>query len=134
MLTTPLAAAADSPLIRKKLGERQALALAGDAVIIDAHAEPMVDAVMVLAQSKPGVLAWMDKAEDVAPYLMLAQVGASMVKALVQNHLSPDQRLADAGRTMVQVRAHRYAAEVERQAQEMGLHPVDVSVPQQRAA
>jgi hypothetical protein len=133
MFTTPLAAAADSSLVKKQLGERQALALAGDAVILDAFAEPMVDAIMLAAETKPGLLAWMDKVEDKAPWLMMAQVGGSLVKALVQNHMSPDPRLAEAGRTMVQVKAARYAAEIEAEAEALGLVP-DVSVPEQRAA
>ncbi|MFF8495186.1 hypothetical protein ACF06O_30660 [Streptomyces albidoflavus] len=127
MVTTPLATAAASPALGKKLGERQALALAGDAVILDAFAEPLVDAVMVAAESKPGLLAWMDKVEDKAGYLMLAQTGAQLVKALVQNHMAPDKRLAEAARTMVQVKAARYAAAIQAEAAALGL---DDPVPQ----
>lgn len=133
MVTTPLAAASDSPVVKKKLGDRQALALAGDAVIIDAFAEPMVDAIIMAAETKPGLLAWMDRVEDKAPFLMMAQVGAQLVKAIVQNHMSPDQRLADAGRTMVKVKAARYAAQIEAEAEALGLVE-DAVIPEQRAA
>ena len=137
MVTTPLAAASDSPVVRKRLGDRQAMALAGDALIIDAYAPPLVDGVMKLAESKPGLLAWMDKAEDVAPYLMLAQVTGQLAKTLIGNHLAPDPNLAAGGRNMAKVRVAKHAAWIEQESRAMGL--VDegqeyIDIPQQRAA
>jgi hypothetical protein len=135
IVTTPLAVAADNSLVRKRIGDRHAAALAGDAVIIEMYTEPIVDLVMFTAQTKPGILAWMDKAEDAAPLIMAAKVFGGLAKALVQNHLNPDERLARAGRTMVQVKAAKYAAAIEAEAAAMGLVDDDVAhIPQQRAA
>lgn len=135
LATTPLSAAASSPVVRRKLGERHADALAGDAVILDAFAEPLIDGVIHLAKSKPGLLAWMDQVEDKAPYLMLAQTGLQAVKAIVQNHMNPDPALARAGRKLAQVRAAQYAAAIEQQAAELGITDENVvTLPEQRAA
>lgn len=134
MVTTPLAAAGYSPQVRDKLGPERAMALAGSAVIIDAHAEPAADALIQLAQSKPGVLAWMDKVEDKAPYLALMQVGFSLGRALVGNFMHPSPELAEAGRKMVEIRAARMAAAIQEEYVGLGLVPDDVDVPQQRAA
>lgn len=134
MLTTPLIIASDNPVVRKKLGERHAAALAGDAVLLDMHVEPAVDVVMLAAQTRPGILAWMDKAEDAAPLLMAAKVFGSLTKALVQNHMNPDERLARAGRSLLKVRAAKYAAAIEAEAAELGLVDDGPGIPEQRAA
>jgi len=126
MLTTPMVGAADSPGVRKKIGERRALGVMGLAVLIDAHAEPAAEAVYVMSQTKPGLLAWMDKVEDKAGLLMLAQVGVSFARAAVQNFMQPSEELAQAARDMVAAKAQRYAAAVQEQ--------YEAAVPQQRTA
>jgi len=119
----PLVALSSSPVVQKKIGASQADALAGDALILDQFAAPLADGLIMLSQAKPGVLSWMDTVEEKAPYLQLMMVGIQMTKALVGNHLRPDPRLAEAGRTQMQLKAQAMAAEVERQAREAGVHP-----------
>lgn len=121
LIVTPLAGASMSPFLAKRLGERQTNALAGDAVIVSSFAPHLADGLIVLGQSKPGALAWLDTVEEKAPYLMLAQVGVQMTKAFISNHLNPDERLANAGRTLVAMRAAQMAEEIERQAEELGI-------------
>ncbi|MFV6033155.1 hypothetical protein [Streptomyces sp. NPDC056264] len=127
MFTTPIAAATLSPAVKKRLGEKHATALAGDMVIVEAYADPLADAVIQLSQTKPGVLAWMDQVEEKAPYLALLQVGAQMAKAIIGNHMHPDERLASAGRRLAPVRAARYAAAIQEEAEALG-----VEIPEQR--
>lgn len=134
LVTTPLATAGHSPAVQKKLGDRHAMALAGDAVIIEALAPDFVDGVLLLADRKPGILAWMDKAEDAAPAILMAKAAATMVKALVQNHMNPDPGLAHAAGTMVKVKAARYAAAIEQEAAALGLVDDEPGIPEQRAA
>ena len=135
MLTTPMAVAGHSPAVRKRLGERHATALAGDAVIIEATAPDFLEGVLMYADRKPGILAWMDKAEDAAPAIVMAQAGFNMVKAIVQNHMNPDEGLAAAASTMTKVKAARYAAAIEQEAAALGIVADDEPViPEQRAA
>jgi len=93
----PLAGASKSDGVAKRIGPKHAEALAGDAAIISHYRDPLVNGVMILAQSKPGVLAWMDSMEEKAPWLILAKVGIEMGNAIVRNHLTPDERLAEQG-------------------------------------
>lgn len=120
-LVAPLAAASMSPFLAKRLGARQTNALGGDAVIVSTFAGPAADGAIVLSQSKPGALAWLDTVEEKAPYLMLAQVGVQLTKALISNHMNPDERLANAGRTLASMKAAQMAEEIERQAAELGV-------------
>lgn len=120
-LVTPLAGASLSPFLAKRLGERQTNALAGDAVIVSTFAPSAADGLIVLSQSKPGALAWLDTVEEKAPYLLLAQVGVQMTKAIIGNHMNPDARLANAGRTLASMKAAQMAEEIERQAAELGV-------------
>ena len=121
LLVTPLAGASLSPFLNKRLGERHANALAGDAVIVSSFAPHLADGLIVLGASKPGALAWLDTVEEKAPYLMLMQVGLQMTKAFVGNHMNPDERLANAGRTLASMKAAEMAEEIERQAAELGV-------------
>lgn len=121
LIVAPLASASLSPFLAKRIGERQTNALAGDAVIVSSFAPHLADGLIVLGQSKPGALAWLDTVEEKAPYLMLMQVGVQMTKAFVGNHINPDERLANAGRTLVAMKAAEMAEEIERQAQELGV-------------
>lgn len=133
MFTAPVPALADSPMVRKRIGDRHADALPGDAVILEALAPDFVEGFMMMAERKPGLLAWMDKAEDAAPALVMAKAGLTMVKAIVQNHAHPDPQLAAAGRKMTQVKAARYAAAIEKEAAALGLVD-DADIPEQRVA
>lgn len=126
MVTMPLAGAARSPVVRKRLGENQAMALSGDAVILQSYAPHLADGLLALSQTKPGVLNFLDTMEGKAPYLMLAQVGMQMAKAMVSNHIHPDARLAAAGQTMAQIRTAQMAEQIEREARAMGIDPTQV--------
>lgn len=133
LVVTPLAGLSASPQIAKRIGESHTDALAGDAVIV-AHFMPSVaDGLIMLSESKPGVLSWLDTVEDKAPYLMLAQVGLQVAKALVENHAAPNPSLAAAGRTMVQIRLAQMAAQIEEEARAMGI-PTEVPNPAEDAA
>jgi hypothetical protein len=120
-LVTPLAAASQAPLVKSRVGPKHSQALAGDAVIVAHYSAPTADALIVLSQTKPGVLAWMDKVEDSAPYLMLAQIGAQMAKAVIDNHMRPNPELNKAGLNMARIRAVQMAEEINRQAEAMGV-------------
>lgn len=115
LLATPLAAMSQAPAAVAKLG-RHADALAGDAFIISHFAGPVADGLIVLSKTKPAALSWLDKTEENAPYLLLAQAGFQMAKALVENHMRPDPQLAKAGRNMVQIRMAQMAAVVNAEA------------------
>jgi len=120
-LVNTLVAASVAPFIHNVIGNRQAEALAGDAVIISHFAPALADGLIVLSQTKPGALSWLDSVEEKAPYLLLAQVGINVAKAFVGNHVSPDARLNAAGRTLMQIRAAQMAARIEQEAADMGM-------------
>jgi hypothetical protein len=144
LLTTPLAAASQSVWVRERLGEKQAVALAGDAVILDACAGDIVDGVIAYADHKPGLLAWMDKAEELAPSWALIQALGKVTVALAKNHASPDPKLAAGARSMLGVKALAHAREMQRIESEMlaaaEAEQADIErrtaalVPEQRAA
>ncbi|MEH0582554.1 hypothetical protein QBA54_50860 [Streptomyces sp. B21-108] len=131
--TASIAKLADTRLVRAKLGEKHADALVGDAVIIGAVASPVLDGVIMYAEKKPGLLAWMDKAEEAVPALLIFKGLSTMAAAIVQNHLDPNPDLTHAGRSMVRLQAARYAAAIEAEAAALGLVD-DVDIPEQRAA
>lgn len=109
-ITTPLAALSKSDAVAKRIGEKQADALAADAYIIDAHKEGLVTGLIYLSQTKPGVLSWLDTVEEKAPWMMLAMVGVQIAQAIATNHMSPNNDLATRGRNMAQQKAEAYAA------------------------
>jgi len=129
VVVTPLAGMSASPLLEKRLGKKQTDAFAGDAVIVSHFAPSLADSLIVLSQTKPGALAWLDSVEEKAPYLMLAQVGIQMTKAFIGNHMNPDPRLAESGRTLVRMKAAQMAQAIEDEAAAMGI-PTEVPVPQ----
>lgn len=131
--TASVAKLADTRLVRAKLGEKHADAVIGDAVIIGAVASPVLDGVIMYAERKPGLLAWMDKAEEAVPALLIFRGLSTMAAAIVQNHLDPNPDLTHAGRSMVRVQAARYAAAIEEQAAALGLVD-EPGIPEQRAA
>lgn len=129
VVVTPLAGLSASPMLEKRLGKQQTDAFAGDAVIVSHFAPSLADSLIVLSQTKPGALAWLDQVEEKAPYLMLAQVGIQMTKAFIGNHMNPDPRLAESGRTLVRMKAAQMAQAIEDEAAAMGI-PTEVPVPQ----
>lgn len=134
-VTAAVAKGADSKPVRAKLGDRHAGAIMGHAVILQAVAPDILDGVIMMAEKKPGLLAWMDKAEDAAPALLIAKGLATVVVAMAQNHVNPSEELEHAARSMVKIRAQRYAWAIEEEAAAMGLTDDDgPSIPEQRAA
>jgi hypothetical protein len=136
-MVTPLAGLAMSPGISKRFGDKHARAFAGDAVILSAYAPGIAEGLVVLSQTKPGVLAWMETVEEKAPYLLLANVGLQMVKALVENHLHPNEELSRAGGLMMQMKLSEMAAGIEAAAAEMGIQQDEeptVRIPEEAAA
>ncbi len=121
LVVTPLASISASPILAKKIGANQTDALAGDAVIVSHFMPDLAESLIVLSQTKPSVLSWMDTVEEKAPYLMLMQVGLQMTKAFIGNHMSPDRELADAGRSLARIKAAQMAAAVQAEADAMGL-------------
>lgn len=120
-ITGPLSALSMSPAIANRFGQDQADALAGDAVIMNEALPALADGLIVLSQSKPGALAWLDQVEEKAPYLLLASVGVQVAKALVTNHLNPNPELARAGRVQAMVRQQEFINAINQQAAEAGI-------------
>lgn len=124
----PLASLSMIPAVAKQIGARQADALAGDALIIS-HFMPMVaDGAILLSQTKPGALAWLDKTAENAPFILLANAGIQMAKALLENHMNPNPELAKAGRALASMRMSRVAEAVQNEARAMGV-PVPDAAP-----
>lgn len=137
LLVTPLASLSASPQIAARFGEKHATALAGDAVILSHFSQPLGEGLIALSQTKPGVLAWMDTVEDKAPYLLLANVGLQMTKAIIENHLHPNEKLASSGGLMLQMKLSEMAQAVEAEAAAMGIYPdtePTVRIPEEAAA
>lgn len=121
MVITPLAGLASAPIVEKRFGAKHATAFAGDSVILSHYMPAVADSLVVLSQSKPGALSWLDSVEEKAPYLMLMQVGLQITKALVTNHMTPDPALAEMGKVQAQMRISEMARAVQAEAEEMGL-------------
>lgn len=121
MIVTPLAGLSLSPQIESRIGKTHADALAGDAVILSHFSPGLADGLIMLSQSKPSALAWLDSVEDKAPYLLLAQVGVQVAKALISNHTTPNPELAHAGRVMAAMKVQAMADEINREADAMGV-------------
>jgi hypothetical protein len=133
-LTAAVANGADSRPVRAKIGDRHAGAVMGHAVIVQAVAPDILDGVILAAEKRPGLLAWMDKAEEAAPALLIAKGLATLTAAIVKNHMHPSPELEHAARSMVKVRAARYAAAIEEEAAALGLVDDGPTIPEQRAA
>jgi len=137
VITGPLAALSMSPLIAKRFGKQQADALAGDAVILTQYMPGLAEGLIVLSQSKPGALTWLDQVEEKAPYLLLANVGVQVAKALVGNHLNPNPDLARAGRLQLAMNQQAMIANIEAAAAEMGIdlnEEPTIPIPTDKAA
>lgn len=128
-IMSPAMAAMSNPGVAKKIGTRRAAGLAGSLVIIDSYIPAYVDQVVTLSQSKPGMLAWMDRLEDSAPYMGLAIVTAQMVKAVATNMMQPDARLAEAARLKARIRAAQMAEAIEAEARRQGVSLVEEPEP-----
>ena len=128
-LISPAMAAVSNEGVAKRLGERRAAGLAGSLVILDGFVPAYVDQVVALSQTKPGMLAWMDRLEDSAPYMGLAIVTAQMVKAIATNMMQPDARLAEAARLKAKVRAAQMAQAVEEEARRQGVSLIEEPEP-----
>lgn len=120
LIEVPLVALSSAPPLRAKFG-KHAEALAGDAVIVHAYAPSLVDVVILAAQTKPKLLAWMDAAETKAPFIMLTQTLLGIGKTMVSHHANPDPALNAAGQTLVQITAKQMIEAMEREAREMGI-------------
>jgi hypothetical protein len=131
--TAAVAKGVDSGPVRSRIGDRHAGAIMGHAVIVQAVAGDFLDGLIMEAETRPGLLAWMDKAEEAAPKLVMAKALMTMGAAMVQNHVNPSPELEHAARSMVRVRAARYAAAIEEEAAALGLTD-EPTIPEQRAA
>ncbi|MGW7281674.1 hypothetical protein ACWGIV_25925 [Streptomyces sp. NPDC054844] len=120
-LLSPAMAATSSPGFAKKVGEQRAAGLAGSLVIVDGFVPAYADWVVQLSQTKPGMLAWMDRMEDKAPYLQGAIITAQLVKAVAGQMMNPDPRLAEAARLKATIRNQQMAAAIEEEAARMGI-------------
>lgn len=133
-LTAAVAKGVDSAVVRSRIGDRHAGAIMGHTVIVQAVAPDFLDGLIMEAEKRPGLLAWMDRAEDVAPKLVMAKALMTVVAAVAQNHMNPSPELEHAARSMVSVRAARYAAAIEEEAAALGLVDEEPTIPEQRAA
>lgn len=116
LFVAPLATVSQVPAVVSKIGIRQATALAGDAFILSQYLPSIADGLILLSKTKPKTLAWMDKAEQNAPYLVLASALIQAGKSLIQNHLSPNPTLATAARNLVATQMNAMAEAVNEQA------------------
>lgn len=121
MLLTPIALAATNPVVERRMGERNACAVAGSVIIVNAYLDPLADALVQLAADKPGMLSWLERTDDAMPYMALLRVGGQMAKALYSNFRAPDPRLAKAAGKYGHMRALQLAAEIEAEAAEYGV-------------
>lgn len=128
LIVTPLAGLSSSPQLATRFGVKQTDALAGDAVIVSTFMPAVAESLIVLSQTKPGALAWLDTVEEKAPYLMLMQVGMQMTKAIVENHLNPSTELAKSGRLQSQMKLEQMAQMIQAEAAAMGI-PTEVASP-----
>lgn len=133
-LTAAVAKGADAAPVRARIGDRNAGAVMGHAVLVQAVAPDILDGVILAAEKRPGLLAWMDRAEEAVPALMIAKGLATLTAAIVQNHMNPSAELESAARSMVKVRAARYVAAIEEEAAALGLVDEQPVIPEQRAA
>lgn len=120
-LLSPAMAATTAPGFAKKVGQQRADGIAGALVIVDGYVPAYADWLVQLSQTKPGMLAWMDKMEDKAPYLQGMILFAQMGKAVAGQIMAPDRRLAEAARLKASIRNQQMAAAIEAEAAAMGI-------------
>jgi hypothetical protein len=108
VLVMPLVALSAVPTVQARLG-KHAQALAGDAALIHHLAPSIADGLIMGAQTRPGLLSWMDGAVKNAPYILLAQSGFALAKAVTTNHIHPDPKLALIGGQIMEMRISQMA-------------------------
>lgn len=117
LVVAPLASASQAPILKRRLGDRHTDALAGDAFILASYFPHVADGLILLSKTKPQTLAWLDKAEENAPYLVLASAGLQLAKAVADNHLNPNPEVAKAGRNMAAIHMAQMAEQVNAEAE-----------------
>jgi hypothetical protein len=118
-VVAPLATLSRVPFLKSRIGEKQTDAFAGDAFIVGQYAEPIIDGVIMMSKTRPGLLSWMDKLEENAPMLVLASAVLQAAKALAENHIRPNPAFANAGRNMAMMHMQQMADEINKQAEQM---------------
>lgn len=124
MVVMPLAAASIAPPVVARIGQTQADALAGDAYLLNQYTPAIADGLIVLGQSKPGILRWLDQAEEKAPYLALTMAVVQLAQAVVINHRNPNPAMAQAAREAV-LGAVQEAQEAQNATYDPDGQPVD---------
>lgn len=132
MILSPLATAAEAPFIRKRIGAKQSSAVLGDVFIMNQFLPGFADGLIFMSKTKPATLAWMDKAEENAPMLILASVGLQAVKALIENHIRPNPTFAQAGKAMATAKLQQLADAVNAAAGQAV--PAEPTIDFERAA
>lgn len=123
LVVAPLASASQVPFLASKIGAKQADALAGDAFILAHYFPGIADGLILLSKTKPATLAWLDKMEQNAPYVVLANALLQAGKAIAGNHINPNPSLASAGRSLAAIRMQAMADAVNAQAAAMRQGP-----------
>jgi hypothetical protein len=118
---SPAMAAVSTPAAAQRLGRKRADGLAGSLVILDGFVPAYVDQVLVLSQSKPGMLRWMDTMEEKAPLMTLGIITVQALKAIATNMASPSAELAEAARLKARVRAAQMAQAAREEAAKLGV-------------
>lgn len=118
-LVTPLASASQTPFLINRIGARQTDALAGDAFILSQYMPGIAEGLILLSKTKPRTLAWLDKAEQNAPYILLTKAIMDAAKAVAENHFRPNPNVAAAGRSLAAIRMAQMAEAVNAQAAAM---------------
>lgn len=124
-LVNPLASLSQLPFITARLGTRQADALAGDAFILSRYMPGIADGLIVYSKTKPAALAWLDKLQNNAASLILANALLSAGKAMAENHISPNPRVAMAGRALAAQKIAKMAEAVNAEAARLQGQPAD---------
>lgn len=126
---SPAMAATSSPGFVKKVGEQRAAGIAGALVIVDGFMPSYADWIVQLSQTKPGMLAWMDRLEESTPYLQGGIITAQLIKAVAGQIMNPDPRLAEAARLKASIRNAQMASAIEQEAARMGISLVPEPEP-----
>lgn len=118
---SPLMAAASSPAVAAKVGQKRADGAAGSLFILEGFMPAYADQVVTMAQTRPGLLTWMDRMDDKAPLIGLGLVTVQALKAIATNMANPDPRLAEAARLRVLSRNAQMAQAAEDEARRLGI-------------
>jgi len=116
LIVNTLATISTAPGVARYLGPKHADALAGDAFILSQYLPGIADGLILLSHTKPKTLAWLDKIEENAPYVVLSQALLGAGKAFVENHMNPNPNVAQAGRSLAAMKMAQMADAVNQQA------------------